>query len=280
MESNRLYTPYLDLRPPRSMGPPPYTGLDDSTTAVAAQDAVAGLIEMRDDRRAVRAIDAKAGGVRLLTLPELVATDEGLARRLLEGRAAPARRREARRALAGGVDGRDRRARAGGVRVERPIVLRWSLGAPRTLVGRTLIILEDGAEATVVEELVANDAARPGAQALLSATTEIRLGAQARLAMASLQELGPDHVVFQQRAPTSARARTCAGRLPSWGAASSAPAWTTCSRVIGAPSSRWRSCSGRTTSCTTSPRTPATSAGTPPGSCCPRACSSTAPGHT
>ncbi|MGZ8620376.1 MAG: SufD family Fe-S cluster assembly protein, partial [Actinomycetota bacterium] len=34
---------------------------------------------------------------------------------------------------------------------------------------------------------------------LLSATTEIHMGAHARLAMASLQELGPDHIVFQQR---------------------------------------------------------------------------------
>ena len=39
----------------------------------------------------------------------------------------------------------------------------------------------------------------PGGQALFTATTEIHLGANARLAMASLQELGPDQVVFQQR---------------------------------------------------------------------------------
>ena len=51
----------------------------------------------------------------------------------------------------------------------------------------------------MVEELVASDAAVPGQQALFSGTTEIRLGAHARLAMASLQELGPDHIVFQQR---------------------------------------------------------------------------------
>jgi Fe-S cluster assembly scaffold protein SufB len=86
-----------------------------------------------------------------------------------------------------------------GVRVERPLVLRWVLGAPRTLVGRTLIVLGDGAEASVVEELVAPEGTRQDGQALFCTTTEIRLGAHARLAMASLQELGPDHVVFQQR---------------------------------------------------------------------------------
>ena len=44
-----------------------------------------------------------------------------------------------------------------------------------------------------------SDEVVPGAFGLLSATTEIRLGANAKLAMASLQELGPDHVAFQQR---------------------------------------------------------------------------------
>ena len=83
--------------------------------------------------------------------------------------------------------------------MERPIVLRWAVGAARTLVGRTFIVLDDGAQASVVEELVESDEVVPGAYGLLSATTEIRLGANARLAMASLQELGPDHVAFQQR---------------------------------------------------------------------------------
>ena len=46
---------------------------------------------------------------------------------------------------------------------------------------------------------MASDGVVAGAQALLCATTEIRLGAHARLAMASLQETGPDQVVFQQR---------------------------------------------------------------------------------
>jgi Fe-S cluster assembly scaffold protein SufB len=62
-----------------------------------------------------------------------------------------------------------------------------------------VIVLGDGAEAQVVEELVPSEGVIPGAQALLSSTTEIRLGAHARLAFASLQETGPDQVVFQQR---------------------------------------------------------------------------------
>jgi len=60
-------------------------------------------------------------------------------------------------------------------------------------------VLEDGAEASVVEELVTSGGVKPGAQALLSLTTEIRLGARARLGLSSLQETGPDQIVFQQR---------------------------------------------------------------------------------
>jgi Fe-S cluster assembly scaffold protein SufB len=201
VEGNRLYTPYLDLRAADLAGATPYTGLDGSMAEAAAPEGVAGLIELREDGLAARSIDAKAAadGVRLLTLPELVATDEALARVLMDGAPLlPAGEKLAELSRAAWTSGIIVHVPAG-VRVERPIVLRWSLGAPRTLVGRTIIVLEDGAEATVVEELVASDEALPGAQALLSATTEIRLGAHARLAMASLQELGPDHVVFQQR---------------------------------------------------------------------------------
>jgi Fe-S cluster assembly scaffold protein SufB len=201
VESNRLYTPYVDLRAASLDTAAPYRGLAGSAPAPAASDDVAGLIELHEDGVATRWLDARAAasGVRLMTLPELVAADEALARELLEGAPLlPADEKLAELSRAAWTTGVVLHVPAG-VRVERPIVVRWSLGAPRTLVGRTFLVLGDGAEATVVEELVANDEARPGEQALLCATTEIRLGVHARLAMASLQELGPDHVVFQQR---------------------------------------------------------------------------------
>jgi Fe-S cluster assembly scaffold protein SufB len=201
VESNRLYTPYVDLRAAALDGATPYTGHAAAAPAAAATGAVTGLLELREDGVGERTLDpaAAARGVRLLTLPELVATDEALARELIEGAPLlPVEEKLADLSRAAWTTGVVLHVPAG-VRLERPIVIRWSLGAPRTLVGRTFLVLGDGAEASVVEELVANDQARPGAQALLSATTEIRLGAHARLAMASLQELGPDHVVFQQR---------------------------------------------------------------------------------
>ena len=201
VESNLLYTPYVDLRAASLDGALPYTGAATGGTEADLTADVAGLIELREDEVAARSLDpaARAAGVRLMTLPELVASDEALARDLLEGAPLlPVHEKLAELSRTAWTSGLVLVVPAG-VRVERPIVLRWSLGAPRTLVGRTIIVLGDGAEASVVEELVATDAVQPGAQALLCATTEIRLGADARLAMASLQELGPDHVVFQQR---------------------------------------------------------------------------------
>lgn len=202
VESNRLYTPYVDLRAAALDGAAPYTAPVASLAAGPATDeALGGLLELSEEGVIARSLDAKAAaaGVRVLTLPELLATDEALARSLIEGAPLlPAEEKLAELSRAAWTTGAVIHVPAG-VRVERPIVVRWRLGAPRTLVARTFIVLEDGAEASVVEELVTSDATVAGSQALLSATTEIRLGAHTRLAMASLQELGPDHVVFQQR---------------------------------------------------------------------------------
>ena len=202
VESNRLYTPYVDLRAASldEAAPVLWQAGDGGAPGVVPGD-VAARIELTEDGVASRFVGeaAAAAGVRVLTLSELVARDEPLARSLLDG--APLLPREeklaelSRAAWSAGVVVHV----PAGVRVERPIVVRWTLGSSRSLIARTLLVLEDGAEASVVEELVAADGLVPGTQALFSATTEIRLGAQARLALASLQELGPDHVVFQQR---------------------------------------------------------------------------------
>jgi Fe-S cluster assembly scaffold protein SufB len=200
-EASRLYTPYVDLRAASLDGAAPYIHAATRPAAPGALPAgTAGMIELREDGVAGLALDTKlhAAGVRLLTLGELVATDEAFARTLLEASPIPVAERLAELSVAAWTQGIVLHVPAGVV-IREPIVLRWMLGAPRTLVGRTLIVLGDGAEASVVEELVASDAAVPGAQGLFSGTTEVRLGAHARLGMASLQELGPDHVVFQQR---------------------------------------------------------------------------------
>jgi Fe-S cluster assembly scaffold protein SufB len=202
VESNRLYTPYVDLRAASlEDAEPTLTSRETAPGTAPLPEGTAGLIDVDEDGVVAVALDdaARTSGVRLLSLGELVRTDERLARTLLAGGGlVPADEKLGQLSVAAWAHGIVVHVPAG-VRVAAPIVLRWSLGAPRVLAGRTVIVLEDGAEASIVEELVASDAAVPGRQAMLSATTEIHLGAHSRLAMASLQELGPDHVVFQQR---------------------------------------------------------------------------------
>jgi Fe-S cluster assembly protein SufD len=88
-----------------------------------------------------------------------------------------------------------------GVRLARPILLRWTASAAGLAVfGRTIIRLGDGAEASVVEELTAGQSgAEAGAQALLATTTEVVLGKGARLSLAAIQDLGPETIAFQHR---------------------------------------------------------------------------------
>jgi Fe-S cluster assembly scaffold protein SufB len=205
VEGNRLYTPYIDLRAASLEGAAPYqSAADAAATAEGAPDrteATAGRLELVEDAVEAATIDpaAAAAGVRLTTLGQLVRRSPDLARRLLvDDPVLPANEKLAWMGRAAWAQGLVLHVPAG-VHLERPVVVRWAVGTPRTLVGRTLIVLEDGAEASVVEELVASGDVQPGSQALLSLTTEIRLGAHARLALASLQETGAHQVVFQQR---------------------------------------------------------------------------------
>jgi Fe-S cluster assembly scaffold protein SufB len=202
VESNRLYTPYVDLRAANLDGAEPTLTAGASPRVTAGlPEGTAGLIEVDEDGIVALQLaeTARTAGVRLLSLAELIHSDEPLARALLaDGGLVPADEKLGQLSLAAWAQGVVVHVPAG-VRVASPIVLRWALGAARVLAARTVIVLEDGAEASIVEELVASDAAVAGRQAMLSATTEIHLGAHSRLAMASLQELGPDHVVFQQR---------------------------------------------------------------------------------
>jgi Fe-S cluster assembly scaffold protein SufB len=182
VEVNRLYTPYVDLRAASLEAVRPYVldgppGLGDDLEGLSLPD-----------------------GVWVETMSAWLERDPAGFRAMIDGGATlPDDDRLATLSRAFWTHGRHVEI-APGVRVERPIVLRWPEAEPgRALISRTVVTLGDGAEASLVEELVAPDAAPAGAQGLLSATTEIRLGAHARLAMSSLQELGPDQVVFQQR---------------------------------------------------------------------------------
>ncbi len=147
---------------------------------------------------------SRAAGVRLETLGGLLASDPDAAQRLLgDSSALPATDRFAQLTRAGWNQGVAIRVPAG-VRLQHPIVVRWSAGAPgRGLLTRTIVELGDGAAASIVEELGASDQAADtasgGGQALFSGSLEVRLGRDAELRVASIQDFGPGQVVFQHR---------------------------------------------------------------------------------
>lgn len=198
IEPNQLYTTYVDLRA---------ANLGDVVAYEAPSPADAGTVPegtaalaWLDETRSSFALDADAThvGVTVEPLGSFVRRDPDAARRLLLDALPPDDRLSqlSRAAWNRGVVVRV----PAGVTLDRPIVVRWSVGAPGTaLHARTVVELGEGAEASLVEEVVASDAVVPGAQALFTSTTELHLGTGAKLALASLQETGPDQVVFQQR---------------------------------------------------------------------------------
>jgi Fe-S cluster assembly scaffold protein SufB len=221
-ETNLLYTTYLDLR-----------AIDLAEAAIATPDVdpvtppdgplpedADGILEIREGIpvSAVLSPEATEAGVILTSYSRLQADDPERARELLES--------------AGGLPGNDRFAQLtralwsdaifldvpAGVRLQKPILLRWTTGVPaRAMFGRTIIRLDEGADVSIVEELAPSgpdiDCAAGEAvpQAFLAGTSEVLLGAGASLAFAGIQELGPRTVTFQHRS-----ARLGAGASLHW----------------------------------------------------------------
>jgi Fe-S cluster assembly scaffold protein SufB len=171
-------------------------------------DGLSGLASFREDKihSLVLDDDARAAGVTIETPEGLIARDPETARRLIVDDAElPANDRLAQLTRAAWDQGLVVRV-PDGVRLERPIVLRWSAGRPeRALVTRTIIELGDGAHATVLEEFVPSGPriecaeGEPVPQSLFTGTLEVHLGAGADLSIASIQEFGPGVVAFQHR---------------------------------------------------------------------------------
>jgi Fe-S cluster assembly scaffold protein SufB len=204
VESNRLYTPYVDLRAAELEAVRPYeAGAGEAQGGVALPEGTAALAELREDTVDALELDdeARAAGVTLETIGQLVRRDPTTARRLLDDATTlPAQDALAQLTRAAWNQGIAIRV-PDGVRLDRPIVLRWTAGAPgRALITRTIVELGDGASASLVEELVGPGSSSDGdGQALFTGTLEVRLGRDAELAVASIQDFGPGQVVFQHR---------------------------------------------------------------------------------
>jgi Fe-S cluster assembly scaffold protein SufB len=207
-ESNLLYTPYIDLRGAQLEGARFATDHGRERGLVTAPDDAEGLIEFDEGRVTGVALSdtARAAGVVLRPLLD----DVEAVRDLLDGAPSiPSTDKFAQLTRALWSQGVLVDVPAG-VRLDRPIVIRWAVGAPdRALVTRSLVRLGDGAHASIVEELVESDSGATGttgpvsgagaAQAFFAGTTEVTLGAEASLQVASLQELSGDTVAFQHR---------------------------------------------------------------------------------
>ena len=206
VESNQLYTTYVDLRTANLADVVPW---DETPRAVAATGVdlpagAAGLAAIAEDRVEALVLDepSRSAGVVLDTIGGLLARDPELARRLLgDAGSLPDDDKLAQLTRAGWNQGLVLHVPAG-VRLERPIVLRWQAGEPgRALLTRTILDLGEGAAASVVEELLPSAAAgdRDAGQALFTGSLEIHLTAGAELAVASIQDFAAGTVAFQHR---------------------------------------------------------------------------------
>jgi Fe-S cluster assembly scaffold protein SufB len=205
VETNQLYTTYVDLRTADLAAVTPWEapGAPDGPS-LALPEGAAGFAALSEDRVDARILDdeARTAGVVLDSLGGLVARDPSLARRLLgDASSLPLDDKLAQMTRAGWNQGVVVHVPAG-VRLARPIVLRWQAGEPgRALLTRTILDLGEGASASVVEELEASPGAldRAGAQALFTGSLEVHLAAGSTLEIASIQNLATGTVAFQHR---------------------------------------------------------------------------------
>jgi Fe-S cluster assembly scaffold protein SufB len=239
LESNQLYTPYVDLRNAHLGSVRPYPAAAGAKTASSPgtlPEGAAGYAEFTEDRvtALVLSTEARDAGVILETLASLGARDPGLLRSLLEGGCTlPENDKLGQMTRALWTHGLFLRI-PDRVRLERPIVLRWAMGAQNgAMLSRTVISVGDDAEVSIVEEQVASGstaAAAAGAsdgpaaaaasdgpaaaaaavepQAFFAGTTEVKLGAGSNLSFAGLQDFPANLVAFQHRSAVVGRAST------------------------------------------------------------------------
>jgi Fe-S cluster assembly scaffold protein SufB len=202
IETNLLYTTYVDLRTAVLDDVRAYDRSADAapTGQAGLEPGTAGLAAHREDQVEVLALDPAiaASGVTLDTLGAFARHDDA-ERLITRPGALPEDDRLAQLTRAAWSHGVVVRVPAG-VKVAQPIVIRWAVGAPdRALLTRTIVELGEGAQATILEELVPSGDEVDGRPSLVTGTMEVVLGRDARLAVASLQELPTSTVAFQHR---------------------------------------------------------------------------------
>ncbi len=227
METNPLYTSYVDLRNAHLAETRPQTGpaviAPGAGAAALLPDGAAAFVEMTENRvtALVLSPEARNAGLILETLDDLRDRDPELLRRLLEGGCAlPENDKLAQMTRAMWSQGLLLHV-PDGVRLERPVVLRWIVGTPGSaLFSRTIISIGVDAEVSVVEEQVSADTteATPAEeQAFFAGTTEVQIGAGSSLSFAGLQDLSLRQIAFQHRSAVLGRSATVRWALAELG---------------------------------------------------------------
>ena len=213
VEGNQLYTTYVDLRGARLEGARPFvqTAAGSADGAADLPEGVAGVIEVTEDGLGAigLATGAKSAGVVLETFGAALARDPKGFRAAIEGGATlPSDDKLAQLARGFWSQG-IRLVVPSGVRLTEPILVRWRSSRPeRALITRTLVKLGDGASVSLVEELepsappIECAAGEEVPQGLFHGTTEVTLGSDAHLAVASIQDLRTSQVSFAHRHST------------------------------------------------------------------------------
>ncbi len=205
-EPNQLFTPYLDLRAVRFGAVAPSGETRRMVDGGTLPEGASALVDVdATGARRVLGSDATAAGLVVADLASALASAVGALVEPLEADdTLPA------------ADPFGHVARAmstldmviavpAGVRLERPIVVRWHAGRDGTAsIGRTFVVLGEGASARILEEHLPDDpAADPGTtQRLWWDTLEVILGDGAALEVAALQDFDPDVIAFVNRHAT------------------------------------------------------------------------------
>lgn len=218
VETNTLFTLYIDLRQARFAEIAPYMQTGNAAhVAETIPEGASGLIEIAEDRVVARALSAEArdAGMVIDTFANVLKDRPELLHEALEGgNTLPVNDKFAQFARSHNALGLLVHVPQN-VALEKPIVIRWAAGEPgKGLVSRTLVDLAENASVKVLEEQLPSTAPAESAgstqagsaewptgepQSLWWGTTEVRLAQGASLNFAGQQDFGPNTIAIVNR---------------------------------------------------------------------------------
>ena len=221
-ESNRLYTPYLDLRPARfgEITVYPTAGVAPDSDG-ELPDGASAYLHVRENAIVERAVSpvAREAGIFLGTFEEALRERPDALRAAIEG---------GESLPTDDAFGQVARAVATlgilihvpeGLSLTAPILVRWDLGtAGRGIVSRTVISLGKGAHASILEvQGDADSREGEGAQSLWWGTSEVVLAEDAQLSVAAEQDFDASTIAIINRQARIGRNATLRLALASVG---------------------------------------------------------------